>query len=126
MKSINADPGSHKALADELLLRTLQRAHEGTLKRGEAQSVHELMQAYRVWSEASQWHETVAVAKEITALARELEAREREIPDIIERVKSGVREAVKGAIAETTSTDLAKTALEKKNRTTRRRAPRSR
>jgi hypothetical protein len=84
------------------------------------------MQAYRVWSEASQWHETVAVAKEITALARELEAREREIPDIIERMKAGVREAVKGAITETKSTELAKTALEKKNRTTRRRAPRSR
>jgi hypothetical protein len=125
MKSINADPGSHKALADGLLLRTLQRAYEGTLKRGEAQSVHELMQAYRVWSEVSRRNETVAAAKEIAALARELEAREREIPDIIERMKAGVREAVKGAISETMSTELAETELEKENRT-RRRAPRSR
>ncbi|HEV3089987.1 MAG TPA: hypothetical protein VGX91_00940 [Candidatus Cybelea sp.] len=125
MKSTNADP-THKALADELLLGTLQRAHDGQLRRGEAESCRAIMAAYETWSSASQRCELLERSGQIIALARELEARERGIPDIIERMKAGVREAVKGAITETKSTELAKTALEKKNRTTRRRAPRSR
>lgn len=106
---MNKTGTTSKELADALMLSALQRAHDAKLKRGEAQDLLAIMQAYKAWSGASQRSELVERSKEIAAIGHELAARRMELPDdLLERTKAAVRTAVGSAVRDTMTEEFAK------------------
>ena len=61
-----------RTFADAVMLRTLQRAHDGELRRGEAEQSAAVMAAFKDWSESSQRSELVENGHRIIELAGEL------------------------------------------------------
>lgn len=84
-----------KSLADEIMVSTLLRARDGKLRRGEAHSASELMQAFKNWSDGSQRCELVERAGDIKRLAGEvIEQGNRLTAELAARTKEIIRDAV--------------------------------
>jgi hypothetical protein len=95
----NTKPSDPRAFADSIMLRTLRRAHDGKLRRGEAQATLALMQSFEVWSSASERSELVENGHRIIELAGELKAqtdemRDHALDDLIARAKAVTHQAV--------------------------------
>lgn len=86
---------SVKSLIDTIVMRTLLRARDGKLRRGEADSFQRVMAAVEAWSNISQRCEIIENALEIKRLAGEvLDQGNRLATDLREQTKAIIRDAV--------------------------------
>lgn len=104
------DFGSVRALADQLMHATLQRANAGTLRGSDTERCATIMAAFKDWSEASQRSELVERAHEIAELGRVIGAQGRELlSNVLPRSKEAIREvaaeAVRIALTESAKTN---------------------